>query len=114
MTKPDIIQEKPIVLAELKEHLEKLKKATPELNFRAERTLEYVEQFTVLSMKKATALKENIEKLQVPRLREEHIVKIVDILPTTQEEAKALLSGYTLTVTNENLKKIADLVKEAL
>lgn len=112
MTKPEIINEKPISMPEIKDEIEKAQKKDPKLNFRAERTLEYLNQFTSLSLKKANELKAAIEKLKVPRLKEEHVVKIIDLMPTTAEELKSILSGYTVTITNENLKKIAETVKE--
>ena len=112
MTKPEIINEKPISMAEIKDELEKAQKKKEKLNFRAERTIEYINQFTELSLKKSQELKEKIEKLKIPRLKDEHIIKIIDLMPETAEEIKSILSGYTVTVTNENMKKIAEIIKE--
>ena len=111
MVKPEIIQESPISMADLKEELSKIKKKDEKLNFRAEKTEEYLNQFTILSLKKYQELKEKLEKLKIPRLKEEHIIKIVDLVPLSAEEVKSILQGYTITVTNDNLKKIADCVK---
>ncbi|MBW2974666.1 hypothetical protein KY366_03015 [Candidatus Woesearchaeota archaeon] len=100
----EIISEKPISLSELKQELEKIKKRDKELNFRAARTEEYLQHFVTL--KNPEELFKKIESLKVPRLREQHIVKIIDILPATVDELKTLLQGYTITVNNENMKKI--------
>jgi len=35
-----------------------------------------------------------------------HIIKIIDVMPKNVEELKAMLQSYTITVNNENLKKI--------
>ncbi len=112
MVKPEIIKESPVSMADLKDELVKIKKKGEKLNFRAEKTEEYLNQFTILDSKKAKEAKEKLEKLNVPRLKEEHIVKIIDVMPCSAEETKVVLSGYTITITNENLKKIAEALKE--
>jgi DNA-directed RNA polymerase subunit F len=112
MTNPEIMTESPITMAELKDELKKIKKRDEELNFRAEKTEEYLNQFEVLKEKEAKDLFKKIEGLEVPRLRAEHIVKLIDILPTDPEEVKMVLQGYTITVTKENLKRIADAIQE--
>ncbi len=111
MVKPKIIEEKPVSMAELKAEITKIKKKG-ELNFRAEKTEEYLNQFTILDSKKAAELRAKLDKLKIPRLKEEHIVKIMDLLPGSVEELKSTLSGYTVTITNDNLKKIAEAIKE--
>jgi DNA-directed RNA polymerase subunit F len=112
MTKPEIIKETPITMAEVQDELDKIKKKIEKINFRAEKTEEYLHQFSQLSLAKSKELKEKLDKLKVPRLKEEHIVKIIDLLPGSAEEVKSILQGYTITVTNENLKKIAETIKE--
>jgi len=112
MTKPDILEETPVTMSALKDELKKIKKRDEELNFRAEKTEEYLQQFEVLKDKDAKELYKKIEDLEIPRLRPEFIVKFIDILPATQEEVKLVLQGATVTVTKENLKRIADVIKE--
>ena len=112
MVKPEIIHESPISMADLKDELKKVNKKEEKLNFRVEKTQEYLNQFTVLDLKKSQELKEKLNKLSIPRLKEEHIVKIVDLRPSSAEEVKSALSGYTITVTGASLKKIADCLKD--
>ncbi|PIN87235.1 hypothetical protein COV19_00685 [Candidatus Woesearchaeota archaeon CG10_big_fil_rev_8_21_14_0_10_44_13] len=99
-------------MAELKEDLKKIKERDGELNFRANKTEEYLGLFSNVEVGKARELKEKLKKLDIPRLKEEHITKIVDIMPATSEEVKSILQGYTITVNNDNVKKIADAVAE--
>ncbi len=108
MTEKNIINETPISMNELKKELEKIKKRDKELNFRATKTEEYLQQIS--SSKKADELYEKLSKLNIPRLKEQHIRKIIDILPTTLRDLKVVLQGYTLTVNNDNIKKIADAI----
>ncbi|MFH1064742.1 MAG: hypothetical protein V1729_06670 [Candidatus Woesearchaeota archaeon] len=114
MTKPGIIDETPINMATLKEELKKIKKRDDALNFRAEKTEEYLNQFVDIKEKDAKDICTKIEALDIPRLKPEHIVKLVDILPTTPDEVKLVLQGYTITVTKENLKRVADAIQESI
>ncbi len=112
MVKPEIIKESPISMADLKDELSKSKKKSDKFNFVAEKTEEYLNQFTVLDLKNSRELKEKLTKMNIPRLKEEYMIKIIDLMPSSVEELKSILSGYTVTVTNDNLKKIIDVVKE--
>ncbi|MFT4344015.1 MAG: hypothetical protein ACMXYE_04695 [Candidatus Woesearchaeota archaeon] len=113
MTSIKVISEKPIAMAEVKENLASIQKKGGELNFRANKTFDYLQEFGGPSVAKVRDLIAKIEGLNIPRLKEEHIIKIVDTLPKYPEEVKALLSGYTLTITNDNAKKIADVVSSS-
>ena len=110
MTKPKIINEEPMSISEVKDVLSAIKKRDKELTFRANKTEEYVSQFSTLDNKKTAELSEKIGKLNIPRLKDIHIKKIVDILPKTANDVKVVLQGYTVTVKAEHLKKIADTV----
>ena len=108
----NIINEKPVTMAEVKDELSKIQKKSGDLNFRANKTYAYLQEYSKLSTKKAKELFSALVALEIPRLKEEHIVKIVDTMPKHAEEVKALLTGYTITVTNDNAKKISDKVSE--
>ena len=62
MTKPEILSEAPMNIFELKQEIDKIKKRDKELNFRAERTDEYLHHVAHISPQKA---KELYEKYQV-------------------------------------------------
>jgi len=110
MTNVKIIEEKPVMMAEVRDELSKIQKKSGELNFRANKTHAYLQEFSKLSLPKAKELSGIVEGLKIPRLKEEHIVKIIDTLPKHPEEVKNLLSGYTITISKESAKKIADAV----
>ena len=110
MTQPIVLDEKPINMSELKEEVEKIKKRYKELNFRVQKTGEYLNEFMPLSGNKGKELFDKLMKLNIPRLKEIHINKIIDILPSNINELKAVLQAYTLTISNENLKKIVETV----
>ena len=109
-----LISETPITMAELKEDLKKIKERDKELNFRANKTEEYLNMFSTLDADKARELMGKIKKLDIPRLKDEHITKIVDLLPVSADEVKSIIQGYTVTVNNDNLKKISETVADYL
>ena len=112
MGKAKVIDEKPMTMAELKEEIAKAKKKADEQGFRAQKTEEYLNIFVKTSAKKALEMKDELEKLKVPRLAENHIIKIIDIMPETVDELKVVMQGYPITVTKENMSKIVDVVKK--
>ena len=107
-----VISETPVTMAELKENIARIKARDKELGYRSNKTEEYLNQFALLTATEAETLRNELEKLEIPRMRPEHLVKLIDLLPITQEEVKTLLSGYSITISNDNCKRIADLVKE--
>lgn len=111
-TKPNIIEEKPLPMYELKSEIGKIKKRDGELNFRSGKTEEYLNVFVELGPRKGKEFLDEIQALEIPRLKEEHIYKIIDVMPTDVESLKLLLHGYTLSVSKENMKKIVDVVKK--
>lgn len=114
MTKPEILEKTPIPLAEVKSVVRALKKRDEELSFRAGKTEEYLNNAAKLTLKQSGELKKRLAGLDIPRFKDEQIVKVIDTIPPTVAELKVVLQGYTLTVSNENLSKIVDTVNEVL
>ena len=113
-TRPDVVEEKEISMYELKTEIAKIKKRDEELNFRVQKTEEYLNTFATLKQKEAKELADKITALNIPRMSDKVLYKIVDILPKTVDELKVVLQGYTMTVNNDNMKKIVSTVKEFL
>ena len=105
-----IVSEMPIDMYQLKKELDKIKKRDNELNFRANRTEEYLHQ--IAELKNADELFDKLIKLNIPRLKEQHIHKIIDVLPINLNELKVVLQSYTITVNNDSMKKIVDTINE--
>ncbi len=112
MTTPKIISEQPLSLYEVKKELKVIKKRDETLSVRSNRVQEYVDLFTPLSEKDGAELKEKIIALEIPRLKEEYVNKIVDIMPLNADDVKVVLSGYGITVKNEHIQKIEDTLKQ--
>lgn len=111
MAKPEILSEHPITLIELKQEMEKIKARDKELTLRSNKTEEYLNQFAKLAPKKAEELKSKLESLNITRLKEEFVVKIIDTLPATVNELKTLLQGYIVSLNQKDMEKVIEVVK---
>lgn len=108
---PKILSEEPISMNDLGKELKKIKARDKDAsNIRTNKTDEYLNNFLFLKSTEADALKKELTELNIPRLKDQHICKLIDILPETVEEVKVVLSGYTITISNQNYKKIVDAI----
>ncbi|MBN2567259.1 hypothetical protein JXB02_04205 [Candidatus Woesearchaeota archaeon] len=114
MNAPEILEESPITMAELGSEVRKIKKREEEAGFRIQKTDEYLAAFSDVPKGKIDELVTRITALSIPRLKEMHIYKIADTLPQTLEQLKVVLQGYTITINQENMKKIVAAVKETV
>lgn len=112
MGDPKIISEQPISMLELKQELNKIKKRDEVLSFRAAKMEDYLNVFVNLTVKAHGDLEKDINKLKVPRLKDIHVKKIIDLLPVTLDQLKVILQGYSVTVSQDNMKKIVAVVKK--
>ena len=112
MTNPQVVEEVPLNIVEVKEMLKKIKDRDTELNFRAQKTAEYLEAINTIKPKSAKELKEKLTELEIPRIKEVQIQKIIDIMPLTAEGVKTIVSGFNISVTADNVKKVVSLVNE--
>ena len=111
MANVEVINENPITMAELKDRLEEIKKKEKELKPRTLKTYEYLSKFVNIKVKEATNIKEEILKLQIPRLKERHINKIIDIIPKDMETLKLIFVGENVTLKQDDLDKILNALK---
>ena len=108
----EIIAKTPNRIYKLKEEIKKIKQRDKELNFRAGKTEEHLDHLDI--PKDIGSLFEKISKLNIPRLKEQHIHKIMDIMPATIKDLNVVMQGYTISVNNENMKKIVDAVTKSI
>lgn len=111
MSKPEVVEKVPVSLSEMKVELQAIQKRDSELGFRAGKTMEYVNSVATISKSAYLKLKSELEGLKIPRLKDEHVVKIIDLMPTHVNELSVILSGYTLTVSKENMAKIVKVIQ---
>jgi DNA-directed RNA polymerase subunit F len=113
MSKPQVISEESLNMAQLKDYLKKIKKRDGELSYRGNKTEDYLNQFCNLTTKKAEELREKLIGLNIPRIKDEHLNKLIDLLPTTEDELKSIVGSYTtLTITKDNQAKILKVISD--
>lgn len=112
MSSLKILEEIPVTLVHLKEDLQRIKKRDEELNFRANKTEEYLNTFSTMKLTETEELFAKLKELGLPRVRDDHLVKLIDLLPSNIEELKTVMSAYSVTISTDNAKKIVDLVAE--
>lgn len=112
MTSPRFVEESTIDLSEVKKVLDEVDKRDEELNYRSNKTKEFLEAFCgVISDKNIADLRKKLVDLNLTRLKEEHIVKIVDFLPITAQDLKVVLQAYPLSLPKKDQDAIIDVVK---
>jgi DNA-directed RNA polymerase subunit F len=104
----EIIKETPLSMPEMKEKIEELKKRDKDLNFRAKKVEEYLNQ--VSKIKNYKDFKKELESLDIPRLKEKHIALIMNICPKDEDSLKTILSSENLTLKKEDMTKIIEVV----
>ena len=85
----NIVHRQPLTLAEAKSLIKNLEEK-PVLH-------EYFKSFSTLSAEKAKDCFHQIKALNSPKLNDEHIVKLVDILPKDLEDVNKVCNDVNLT-----------------
>ncbi len=111
MSNPTIIEETTVPLYVVKEALEKNLEAG-ELNFRANKTLEYLQAIPIVKKKEGEKLIKELQDLAIPRMKDGIIHKLVDVMPSSVEELKGVMTAYTITLTKEQLEKINEVLSK--
>jgi len=107
-----IIDEKSIALIDMRKILDEIKKRDKELNFRAKKTEDYINSIVKVKDKKAEDLKADLDTLNITRLKQNHIVKIIDILPQDIDSLKMIISSDNVTLKQEDLDQILSTIKK--
>ncbi len=114
MTNPQFIEEAPLPLADVKEALEKIEERDKELSYRSNKAKEFLGLFVQIPKDKKDELKKKLVNLNLLRLKEAHIAKIIDFLPKTTEELKVILQAYSVNMPKKDMEKIISTVKEVV
>jgi DNA-directed RNA polymerase subunit F len=94
-----------VTLAEVKEIVDKLEDSE-----KSEEMKSYLKKFTKLSKKDAAKLKEELSALDNVKVREENVIKLVDIVPKDAEEVSKIFSDTG--VTEEETNAILEITKK--
>lgn len=112
MAEIEIIEEVPLSLPEVKEAIENINKRDKIITAKATKVLDYVSKVNNLKLKEVNELKKKLHECGVERLKEKHISKIIDVMPKDIDSLKAVFTGDSLTLKQEDLKKIQECIKQ--
>lgn len=104
-----VVKEKPVLLAEVLNVLEKEKKEG-ELEYGQRLTYDYSQKFAKLNAKKAEELKG--ELLKIEKIREHQAVVLVDLMPETKEDVDLIFSKERTRLEDAEIKKALELIKK--
>jgi DNA-directed RNA polymerase subunit F len=97
-----IISKVPLTLAETKEIVDKLEEK--------QELKDYFKKFTKVKKEESEKLRKDLVALNNLKMKEENIVKIIDIMPTEPEELNKIMSDTSLT--EEETHAILDTIKK--
>ena len=105
----EVLEERVVSLPEVKEILKKRKK---EAKYEQKLAYEHANKFAKLTLKQAESLAKDLRALELRKLKDEVIVKIIDLLPKSVEDLKVVVSGSKLGFKPEELEKVMEVVKK--
>ncbi|MBT4539794.1 hypothetical protein HOI26_04330 [Candidatus Woesearchaeota archaeon] len=111
MVNPQFIEEQPVTLVDVQVLLNEMQKRDEELNYLSNKTKEFVDNFVTIPLEKKEELYKKLHDLNLTRLKEEHIMKIIDFLPTTTADLKIVFQAYPLSLPKKDQEAIVGAVK---
>ncbi|MEI6731821.1 MAG: hypothetical protein WCK90_04025 [archaeon] len=84
-----IVSKTPLALIEVKSYLKDVDEKKP--------VVEYVKKFATGTVEKAKAIAEALVALNNPKMKADHIVKIIDFMPEDSEELAKIFFDSSLT-----------------
>jgi DNA-directed RNA polymerase subunit F len=70
----------------------------------------FIEKFTKFTTKEAKEIRSKLEGFEMMKMKPEHISKIIDLVPESQEDLNKIFMGVNLD--EDESKKILETVKE--
>lgn len=111
MSNYEIISKEPISNAEVFEAIDtRAQDEEIELTYREEKTLEYIKKFNPMSVEDFNSKVEAIVALEIPRLGSEQIIRIVELMPKTGTELRAIVSHSGVVLVDENVTKVLEVL----
>ena len=104
----DVIESRPVPIALVKALLSAVK----EKNHEQKITFEYASKFAKVSREDAEKLMEELRGAGIPRLKDKHIVKLVDIMPESVDELRAIFLKEDIALSKEDMQKILEILSK--
>ncbi len=100
---------KPLSLSEVKELLKNHEQL--EENAHAKTLSQYLKKFLKIKTDKAKELKEALRGLNIEKLKDKHLAKIVDFMPEDADDIKKIFVGEEIDLDQNEVNSILDKVK---
>lgn len=107
----EVLGQKPIPVALVKSILSKREKEG-ELHYEQKLALEYAKKFSKVNIEDVPKIVEALMKLEIPRFKERHAIKIVDFMPADEETVKTIFAKETITLKKENVQQILGILSK--
>jgi DNA-directed RNA polymerase subunit F len=111
----DVMEQKPISLAEVTDILTEREKAYEEAgiesHYEQRKALEHSHKFNEVSMKDVSEMEAKLSELDLG-LSGERIVKIIDLMTKTVDDIRAIFAKERFKYTEDEIKKITDIVDQ--
>ena len=98
-----ILKNEPLSMAESADYIKGAEVENTEV-------LGFINKFTKTKGKDAIKMREEIKNLELIQIGDSHIVKIIDLMPTSTEELNKILSN--VSIGEDDMKKILDIISE--
>lgn len=98
-----ILKNDPLTMAEAEDYVKGAEVENTEV-------LGFINKFVKIKGKDAVKMRQKIKDLDLIQIGDSHVVKIVDLMPETNEDLVKILSN--VTVSEDDTKKILDIVSE--
>jgi DNA-directed RNA polymerase subunit F len=105
-----VLNEEYVTKAEIKKILSERK----DLEMEQKLIKEHTGNYKKLNVEKALKLKDNLKNMNNIKLKEDLIIKIIDILPASIDELKVVLQMSLIPFSDEEIEKVFELVKPNL
>lgn len=103
----EIFEKKPVTLSEVKSTLAHIQERDGELNFRGNKTVEYLNEIDTISEEDRSKMEDELNGLNIARLRAEIVAKIIDFLPQTDADLDLVMKSFgTVTLPKDQLDSI--------
>ena len=70
----------------------------------------FIKKFAKIKLKEAREMRKKLEELDLIKLKEDHAVKIIDMMPENQENLNKIFTDVSLN--EDEAKQILDVIKE--
>jgi len=101
-----IIEKKPMTMAQTRDLLSKYDTEKSKM------TSAFIKKFTKLSGEEAEKIFDNLKKLNLEKLKDEDLVKIIDFMPEDSDSLRKIFMGADISLEQDEITKILEITNK--